>query len=180
MRSVSTADLRREELRQMEEGLFGGGELSESENEGATAGNTQATVPKVKIRKNKRKGLALEKKKTEIELKSKKLRARQSHDIQNIKSLNRQLDKLSVRRKEKIGPLTKRLGKLRYREDRRDFQPSSQIPSCLRELVTEGDLLRDRYKSLQKRNIIEVRRRRTVKIKYALKAYEKNSYKDRD
>ena len=59
----------------------------------------------------------------------------------------------------------------------RDFQLRSEIAPNLGRLVPEGNLLRDRYKSLQKRNIIEVRRRRIFKRKYRLKAYLKNSHK---
>ena len=176
MKTMSRGEFRKEELRQMEEGLFGGGGGSESESEDDATRDTQP--PKMKRKKNKRKGLALEKRKAEMELKSKKLQARQSHDIQNIKSLNRQLDRLSVVNKVRSVPLTKRLGRLRFREGRRDFQLSSQISSSLRELAPEGDLLRDRYKSLQRRNIIEVRRRRRMKRRYPLKAYVKNSHKD--
>jgi uncharacterized protein (DUF342 family) len=56
-----------------------------------------------------------------------------------------------------------------------DVQLSSEITGALRSLKCEGSLARDRYKSLQKRNIIEPRERIRSHRKYKLKVKEKRS-----
>ena len=176
MRHLSKKDIAREERRQMREGLFGESKL-DSESEDLTP--AVATVRRQKVKKKKMKGLSLERRRALLELEKRKLETRHAEDIQNIKSLNKRLDRQATfRRKPRSAPLTKRLGKLRYNEPMRDFQLRSEIASNLGRLVPEGNLLRDRYKSLQKRNIIEVRRRRIMKRKYKLKAYLKNSFKE--
>ena len=53
----------------------------------------------------------------------------------------------------------KRLGKLKYEEARPDVLLSDEQPAALRQLVPEGSLLADRFRSMQSRNLIEVRER---------------------
>ena len=53
----------------------------------------------------------------------------------------------------------KRLGPLKYEDAELELKLSNEISGSLRTLKTEGNILRDRYKSLQKRNIIEPRER---------------------
>ena len=175
MRQLSKKSIAREERRQMTEGLLGESKF-DSESEDLTP--AVATVLRQKGKKRKRKGLALERRRALLELEKRKLDTRHAEDIQNIKSFNKRLDRqATIRKKPRSAPITKRLGKLRYNEPMRDFQLRSEIAPNLGRLVPEGNLLRDRYKSLQKRNIIEVRRRRIFKRKYRLKAYLKNSHK---
>ena len=178
MRHLSKIDIAREERRQMREGLFGESKL-DNESEELTLAVSTVQRQKVKKRKRKRKGIALQRRRALLEFEKRKLETRHAEDIQNLKSLNKHLDRQATfRRKIRSAPLTKRLGKLRYDEPMRDFQLRNEIAHNLGRLVPEGNLLRDRYKSLQKRNIIEVRRRRILKRKYRLKAYLKNSYKE--
>ena len=177
MRRLSAREMEREKERQMMEGL---GEVARRSDSGESDGSTAApaAINTRKKKKKKRKGIALERKKETLERDKRRLEKRQSEDIRNIVSLTKRLDsEVSIKRK-RSAPLTKKLGRLRYREAPRDFQLSSEIAASLRGLVSEGSLLRDRYKSLQKRNIIEVRRKFRGKRKYKLKTFVKNSYKE--
>ena len=181
MRRMSGRDIKREEEKQMREGLCD--ELSRESDSGESGGSTAApaaiNTKSNKKKKKKRKGLALERRRETLDRDKRKLEKRQSEDIRNISSLTKRLDsEVSRKRKRFSAPLTKRLGRLRYREAARDFQLSSEIAASLRGLVSEGSLLRDRYRSLQKRNIIEVRVKCRGKRKYKLKTFLKNSYKE--
>lgn len=51
---------------------------------------------------------------------------------------------------------TKRLGRNKFEEREMDFNLASDLKGSLRSLKPEGNLLADRYVSLQKRNIMEV------------------------
>lgn len=55
---------------------------------------------------------------------------------------------------------------------------SSEINGSLRKIITDGNLLEDRYKSLQKRNILEPRIKSKPKRKYKLQEYVKRSHKE--
>ncbi|KAI6650750.1 Glioma tumor suppressor candidate region gene 2 protein-like isoform X2 [Oopsacas minuta] len=178
MRYMSKKDIRKEERQQMREGLFKASERKSESDDNATLVTTSDNKQKVKKKKRKRKGVAMERRRALLEHEKRKLDIRQSEDIKNIKSLIKQLDIHTTLKKKRHSPLTKRLGKLRYHEPIREFQLRSQIAPGLGRLVAEGNLLRDRYKSLQKRNIIEVRQKKILKRKYQLKAYQKNSYKE--
>ena len=161
----------------MMEGLGGDEEVQVYSGESDCATAAPAAI-NTRRKKKKRKGIALERKREALEQEKRKLEKRQNEDIRNIKSLTKSLDsEASLPRERSRTPLTKKLGRLRYREAARDFQVRSEIAASLRGLVSEGNLLRDRYRSLQKRNIIEVRRKHRGKRKYGLKAFVKNSYK---
>uniref|UniRef100_A0A671SXN2 Ribosome biogenesis protein NOP53 n=1 Tax=Sinocyclocheilus anshuiensis TaxID=1608454 RepID=A0A671SXN2_9TELE len=59
-----------------------------------------------------------------------------------------------------------------------DVQLSDELASSLRSLKPEGSILKDRFKSLQKRNIIEPRERARFKRKYKLKYSEKRAFRE--
>ena len=73
--------------------------------------------------------------------------------------------KRAVERKFQPG----RLSKFAFEEEEIDVNLPEDITDSLRNLKTEGNMLKDRYKSLQKRNIVApskdlgLRRRREVK-----------------
>uniref|UniRef100_A0A670ZXT4 Ribosome biogenesis protein NOP53 n=1 Tax=Pseudonaja textilis TaxID=8673 RepID=A0A670ZXT4_PSETE len=72
--------------------------------------------------------------------------------------LQRRKQRREAKRKlEAVQP--KRLGRLKYEEPDVDVQLSSELAESLRTLRPEGSILKDRFKSLQKRNIIEPRER---------------------
>ncbi|NWS15289.1 NOP53 protein, partial [Pachyramphus minor] len=53
----------------------------------------------------------------------------------------------------------RRLGRARYEDAGPEVQLSEELPESLRTLRPEGHVLRDRFKSLQRRNMIEPRER---------------------
>ena len=58
-----------------------------------------------------------------------------------------------------------------------DVQLGEELSGNLRTLTPTNDILRDRFRSLQKRNIIEVRQKFRRRRRYKLKEYEKRSFK---
>jgi nucleolar protein 53 len=117
-------------------------------------------------------------------LAAKMLKSRMN-DVYRLRSLKKAIEKregatIEMRRKKQLAKKdesfrTKRLGRLSYLDAEIDVQLSSEITGALRSLKCEGSLARDRYKSLQKRNIIEPRERIRSHRKYKLKVKEKRS-----
>ncbi|GAU96281.1 hypothetical protein RvY_07749 [Ramazzottius varieornatus] len=66
----------------------------------------------------------------------------------------------------------KKLGRLRYEPETIDVKMKDEMEDNLRLLKPEGSILLDRFKSLQKRNILEPRKRQKNKRKYKLKKYQ--------
>ncbi|XP_030826247.1 ribosome biogenesis protein NOP53 [Camarhynchus parvulus] len=71
----------------------------------------------------------------------------------------------------------KRLGRLRYEEPEPEVQLSEEIAESLRSLRPQGNLLRDRFRSLQRRNVLEPRLRARFKRRYRVKYVEKRSFR---
>ncbi|KAJ8369082.1 hypothetical protein SKAU_G00091100 [Synaphobranchus kaupii] len=80
-------------------------------------------------------------------------------------------------RQEAQKSLPRRLGKLKFQAPDLDVQLSDEIPGSLRMLRPEGSILKDRFKSLQKRNMIEPRERAKFKRRHKLKYVEKRAFK---
>jgi len=76
---------------------------------------------------------------------------------------------------EKFG--TKKFGRHKFEEADLDLNLSEEISGNLRNLKSEGNLLHDRFKSFQKRNVIEPRIR-VKETKTKLKRYEKRSVRE--
>ncbi|KAK3591541.1 hypothetical protein CHS0354_041586 [Potamilus streckersoni] len=72
---------------------------------------------------------------------------------------------------------TKKLGRIKYDNPDLEIKLSDELVGSLRELKPEGHLLEDRYKSLQKRNIVEPRVRAKKYRRYKRKQYEKKTHK---
>ncbi|KAL1786356.1 glioma tumor suppressor candidate region protein 2 protein [Sigmodon hispidus] len=72
----------------------------------------------------------------------------------------------------------RRLGRLKYQDPDIDVQLSSELSGSLRTLKPEGNVLRDRFKSFQKRNMIEPRERAKFKRKYKVKLVEKRAFRE--
>jgi nucleolar protein 53 len=172
--------------KEMSEGLLDvHHESSESEAESVQSMEKKSN-PKLKTRKQRR--TLKERKAEEKRRKMKKLETLKHHDVNRVKAINKQLvanEALTRGRimKRKLLNNQKRsmpsvLGTHKYEEPDFDLKLSDQLTGDLRSLKPEGHLLADRYKSLQKRNVIEV----SVKQKRWLKPHkrkfgEKRSYK---
>lgn len=72
----------------------------------------------------------------------------------------------------------RRLGKLKFQPDDLEVQLSNELAGSLRKLKPEGSVLKDRFKSLQKRNLIEPRERAKFKRRHKLKYTEKRAFRD--
>ena len=72
----------------------------------------------------------------------------------------------------------KKLGKLKYSEADIEIKTTDELVGSLRMLKPEGNLLADRFNSLQKRNVIEPRKRAKHVKKYKRKEFDKKSHRD--
>ncbi|XP_038623586.1 ribosome biogenesis protein NOP53 [Tachyglossus aculeatus] len=115
--------------------------------------------------------------------------ARQRHqEVFRLRGIRRQVAqrlaelarRKELRRARRLAEADKprRLGRLKYQDPDIDVQLSSQLSESLRTLKPEGSILRDRFKSLQKRNLIEPRERAKFKRKYKLKYVEKRAFRE--
>ena len=93
------------------------------------------------------------------------------------KSIQRQYKRAFQQKKKAEGTL--RLGFRRFEAPDIELKLSDEIEGSLRLLKPEGSLFDDRFKSLQKRNIIEPRLRAQplAKRKYKLKEFENKEHK---
>ncbi|KAL4647405.1 glioma tumor suppressor candidate region gene 2 protein isoform X1 [Arapaima gigas] len=73
--------------------------------------------------------------------------------------------------------LPQRLGRIKYQAPDLEVQLSDELSGSLRSMKPEGSILKDRFTSLQKRNLIEPRERAKFKRKYKLKYVEKRAFK---
>uniref|UniRef100_A0A3Q3W315 Ribosome biogenesis protein NOP53 n=1 Tax=Mola mola TaxID=94237 RepID=A0A3Q3W315_MOLML len=94
---------------------------------------------------------------------------------QDEKTKARQKQRKDNQEAQKAQP--RRLGKLKYAQDL-EVQLSDELAGSLRRLKPEGSILKDRFKSLQKRNLIEPRERAKFKRKHKLKYVEKRAFRE--
>merc|ERR1711913_103189 len=76
---------------------------------------------------------------------------------------------------KKMGP--GKLSNYKYEDQELEVKLSDELTGNLRNLKCEGSLLEDRFKSLQRRNVIETRVPQRIKNKLKKKRFEKKSYK---
>ncbi|KAM9853244.1 ribosome biogenesis protein NOP53 [Aulostomus maculatus] len=72
----------------------------------------------------------------------------------------------------------RRLGRLKFQAQDMEVQLSNELAGSLRQLKPEGSVIKDRFKSLQKRNLIEPRERAKFKRRYKLKYVEKRAFRE--
>ena len=77
----------------------------------------------------------------------------------------------------KNAKLTRKIGKFKPEPEPLTVQLREDKVEDLRSLKPEGNLFKDRFLSLQRRNIIEKRTPTKIKRRYKLKQYETPSYK---
>ena len=173
-------------LQEMSQGLQS---ASTNDNDNESDSEYKALNPPTK---NKKKTLQQRRKQQEqmqLELlkRAAKLSKKKISDIHQLKTLNKQIDKTEskakILRERRIKNLLlkkkepKRLSAIKFEETELDFNMGPDITGNLRSLKKEGNLLTERFKSLQKRNVIEpsVRRRRK---KSKVKVYTKPGHKE--
>merc|ERR1711881_99170 len=110
------------------------------------------------------------------------------NDILRLKTLKKEINKIqnkSAETQAKRNTLkslhegkTKRLSKQKFKEGETNVLTSDELSGTLRELRPDGNLLKDSFRSLQRRNIIEPRNRVLPHTKYKRKVVVKRSYKN--
>ncbi|XP_060731664.1 ribosome biogenesis protein NOP53 [Tachysurus vachellii] len=81
-------------------------------------------------------------------------------------------------KQEEQKSLPRRLGKLKFQDPDLEVQLSDELAGSLRTLKPEGSVLKDRFKSLQKRNLIEPRERAKFRRKHKVKYVEKRAFRE--
>jgi len=100
--------------------------------------------------------------------------------VKELVSVEKKVEENQEKKEEKLkekmsGPL--KLSNYKFEPQEIELKLTDELTGNLRNLKQEGSLLEDRFKSLQKRNMIEVRvKQKTVKL-LKRKKYEKRSHK---
>jgi len=120
--------------------------------------------------------------------KEKLARIRQSeiYRLRSIKKDIKRQDEDQSEKKERKRRRRERLAKTKppklssipYEAADMELQLSNELRGSLLELKPEGNLLEDRYKSLQKRGVVEPRVMQSHKRKHKRKTYERRSHRD--
>ncbi|XP_051252619.1 ribosome biogenesis protein NOP53 [Dicentrarchus labrax] len=95
---------------------------------------------------------------------------------QDQKTMDKQTQRKANEEAQKAQP--RRLGKLKFQAQDMEVQLSDELAGSLRQLKPEGSVLKDRFKSLQKRNLIEPRERAKFKRRLKLKYVEKRAFRE--
>ncbi|KAF3848058.1 hypothetical protein F7725_021086 [Dissostichus mawsoni] len=88
----------------------------------------------------------------------------------------KQIQRKANQEAEKSQP--RRLGKLKFQAQDLEVQLSDELAGSLRQLKPEGSVLKDRFKSMQKRNLIEPRERAKFKRRLKVKYQEKRAFRE--
>lgn len=94
------------------------------------------------------------------------------------RTVERQARRLEYRSARASQPLT--LGRQRYEAAPLELNLTDELPGTLRNVRVEGDPLEDRFKSMQRRNIIEPRDRTNQKKKFKRKRFDRITASDRE
>jgi len=136
----------------------------------------------VRKRQKLRKLQEKERRKQKVE----RIRQSEIYRLRSIKKDLKRIDEESARRKElrkrRKAELAKKkppkLSAVPYEAPDAELQLSDELRGSMLELKPEGSLLENRYKSLQKRGVVEPRKKQNRRRKYRLKKYEKRSHRD--
>lgn len=121
------------------------------------------------------------------ELQKKKLTGEREHRVYSIARMKSELAQrtkeeqkrlqLKEKKKEEGKTATKKLGKTKFENPDLEVKLTTELVGNLRSVKPEGNLLVDRYRSLQGRNIIEPRSK-VNKKKVKTKKFEKKSFRE--
>ena len=173
-------------MKEMAEGIVELGDDHEKEAEQAEDNIEKVVVgnkPKTRrqLRDKRKKMFEDQRKEREKNVKTREI------EISRIKSIKKQLksdESKTLEKQEKkkaaaeeklLGPV--RLSNYKYEPQEIEIKLSDELTGNLRNLKQEGSLLEDRFKSLQRRNMIEVRVKQKVVKKLKRKTFEKRSHK---
>ncbi|CAG9854812.1 unnamed protein product [Phyllotreta striolata] len=154
------------------------------EQDGVTNRSVKNNKKTLKQRRKKKEHLEAEKLRRQLKLQKKKIT-----DIHNLKKIMNNIatvetkqtirNKITQKKKEEKKKKTKTLSATKFEEPDLEFNLGREIAGNLRDLKTEGNLLNDRFKSMQKRNILAPTKRQTFK-KPKVKKFTKATHKEGD
>ncbi|XP_066840736.1 ribosome biogenesis protein NOP53 [Anser cygnoides] len=183
-------------FREQCEGLLeeSGGEEEEEEEEVGGAADPEdppkAAAPPRRLGKKTEQQRRKEKEARALELqrRSEKAARCRRQELFRLRALGRQLRRWEAEllrrrrareaKRKALEGRPRRLGRLKYEDPSLEVQLSDELAESLRTLKPEGSLLHDRFKSLQKRSLIEPRERAKFKRKYRLKYVEKRAFRE--
>jgi len=158
------------------------------EDDTASSGPLTRKVPKPKTRVQRRK--MAERKVAERSRLATVSKRRMENEVFRVRTLKREMSeraartlvrqarRLEAQSAKATQPLT--LGRHRYEAASIELSLGDELPGNLRNLRPEGDPLEERYKSLQRRNVIETRTRTTQKKTYKRKHFDRITLADRE
>ncbi|XP_053373636.1 ribosome biogenesis protein NOP53-like [Mercenaria mercenaria] len=190
--SARDAPTEESHLEEMSAGLFHNSEKDEVDEEEGDLDKLSVNPPvrrenKKDERRRKKEKAFKEKAQLAEKEKQKRIKDNSFFRLKSIKAEIKAKDKLlesrgKKRAEKKARDLyrTKTLSKNKYEEPDLELKLSDELTGSLREMKPEGNLLLDRYHSMMKRNILEVRGRPIPKKqkKYKPKVFEKKSHRD--
>jgi len=194
--SKGKAPTAQDRVKEMSEGILelnqDKGDEEEEEDKADAADNTdtekvdgdqQVVKPKTRKQKRDRRGRMFEEQK-EKRMKETKIR---EMEVMRVKSLKKELSKEDQktqenqerREKQRVekmsGPI--QLSNYKYEPQELELKLSDELTGNLRNLSPEGSLLEDRFKSMQRRNMIEVRVKQKTVRKLKRKKIEKRGHR---
>ncbi|KAK2193285.1 hypothetical protein NP493_16g10004 [Ridgeia piscesae] len=186
MKEMSAGLFEEQEWEEEEEGKKEGSNEEEGEVTTITGINPPVRRDKEKTENERRKmKIKKEEERKVRQEKEKKLRKNEIFRLKSIKAQVREREKDLTGRADRRAELkakkegdTKTLGKLKYEAPNLELKLSDELEGSLRLLKPEGNLLEDRFYSLQKRNIIEPRKRAKFARKYKWKSFEKKGHRE--
>lgn len=149
-----------------------------------------AVNPPVEIKRKDRKARRKQKEQRALQLalQKKKHLKKQTADLHRLKKLTaeikvmeNQLQEFRDRKKEKEEAKREqphRLSKYAFEEEEIDINMPEEISGNLRNVMPQGSILTDRYKSMQKRNIIATSKDLGLRKRRDVKRYTRNSHKE--
>ena len=180
-------------LSEMSEGIVVAGQNvekeSDDEEQQAKSDDEQeeeneTKMTKLKTKKQRRK---MRERNAELhKLKFVKIGKKKAHDLQRLKTMKKALankekiSALNMEKRKKAEEWKKakaaKLSKNAFEEQDLDLKLSEELTGSLRSIKPEGNLLLDRFKSMQKRNVIET----TVKYKMVRKNHKRKKVEKRN
>jgi len=189
--SRAEAPTKQSELQEMSEGIV---ELAgEKKEEEEAAGEGEQEVVQVVVASSLRPKTRKQKRDRRKRLFEEQRRVREKEvklkevEVTRARALNKKLkaeeeitkeksEKRVAAREEKLsGPM--KLSNYNYEPQEIEIKLSDELTGNLKDIKQEGSLLEDRYKSLQRRNMIEVRQKQKPYKHLKRKTYEKRSYR---
>lgn len=149
-----------------------------------------AVNPPVEVKRKDKKARRKQKEQLELQraiLKKKQLK-KQTADLHRLKKLNAEIKVMESElnenrarkkeREEKKREQPHRLSKFAFEEEEIDINMPDEISGNLRNVTPQGNILSDRYKSMQKRNIIAPSKDLGLRKRRAVKRYVRNTHKE--